>query len=121
MFYYFFIPLIEKFNFLNLFNYLTFRAGGALFTAFTVSLILGPRLIKTLKNIQNWLFTPHKSSENAAPTLQDFMSALKKLQVKAEELLPQRLGVLRSARVRHVPCVRRCVQAAKCALCISMK
>ncbi|MFL2679617.1 MAG: phospho-N-acetylmuramoyl-pentapeptide-transferase [Alphaproteobacteria bacterium] len=52
MFYYFFIPLIEKFNFLNLFNYLTFRAGGALFTAFAVSIILGPRLIKTLKNIQ---------------------------------------------------------------------
>jgi phospho-N-acetylmuramoyl-pentapeptide-transferase len=35
-----------------LFNYLTFRAGGALFTAFTVSLILGPGLIKTLKKIQ---------------------------------------------------------------------
>ena len=52
MFYYFFIPLIENFNFLNLFNYITFRAGGALFTAFTVSLILGPRLIKTLKKIQ---------------------------------------------------------------------
>ena len=52
MFYYFLIPLIENFNFFNLFNYLTFRAGGALFTAFTISLLLGPKLIKTLKKIQ---------------------------------------------------------------------
>ena len=35
MFYHFLIPLIENFHFLNLFNYLTFRAGGALFTAFS--------------------------------------------------------------------------------------
>ena len=52
MFYYFFIPLIEKFHFLNLFNYLTFRAGGALFTAFFISFFLGPTLIKVLKKIQ---------------------------------------------------------------------
>ena len=42
MFYYFFIPLIESLNFLNLFKYITFRAGGALFTS----------LIKSLKKIQ---------------------------------------------------------------------
>jgi len=52
MFYYFLIPLVEKFNFLNLFNYLTFRAGGALFTAFFFSLIFGHRLISALKKIQ---------------------------------------------------------------------
>ncbi len=52
MFYYFLIPLIENFNFFNLFNYLTFRAGGALFTAFLISLLLGPKLINTLKKIQ---------------------------------------------------------------------
>ena len=52
MFYYFLIPLIENFNFFNLFNYLTFRAGGALFTAFIISLLLGPKLIKTLKKVQ---------------------------------------------------------------------
>ena len=55
MFYYFLIPLIENFNFFNLFNYLTFRAGGALFTAFIISLLLGPKLIKTLKkNSKKW-------------------------------------------------------------------
>ena len=52
MFYYFFIPLVEEFSFLNLFNYLTFRAGGALFTAFFISLIWGHKIINKLKNIQ---------------------------------------------------------------------
>ncbi len=52
MLYYFLTPYIENFNFLNLFNYLTFRAGGALFTAFFISLFLGPRFIKKLKSVQ---------------------------------------------------------------------
>ncbi len=52
MFYYFFIPLIEQFNFLNLFKYITFRAGGALFTALIISFIWGPFLIKKLKSFQ---------------------------------------------------------------------
>ena len=52
MFYYFFIPHIEYYNFLNLFNYLTFRAGGALFTAFFILLFLGPRFIEKLKSVQ---------------------------------------------------------------------
>ena len=52
MLYYFLTPYIENFNFLNLFNYLTFRAGGALFTAFFISLFLGPIFIKKLKSVQ---------------------------------------------------------------------
>ena len=52
MFHYFFIPLVDQFNFLNLFNYITFRAGGALFTAFLISILFGSRLIRTLKKIQ---------------------------------------------------------------------
>ena len=40
MFHYFFTPLVEDFSFLNLFNYITFRAGGALFTAFLISIFL---------------------------------------------------------------------------------
>ena len=52
MLYYFFTPYIEYFNFLNLFNYLTFRAGGSLFTAFFISLFLGPKFIKKLKSVQ---------------------------------------------------------------------
>lgn len=52
MLYYFLIPLIEKFNFLNLFNYITFRAGGALFTSLLISFLVGPSLINFLKKIQ---------------------------------------------------------------------
>ena len=52
MFHYFFTPLVEDFSFLNLFNYITFRAGGALFTAFLISIFFGPNLIRTLKKIQ---------------------------------------------------------------------
>ena len=50
MFHYFLIPLVDDFNFLNLFNYITFRAGGALFTAFIISIFFGQRLIGILKN-----------------------------------------------------------------------
>ncbi len=52
MFYYFLTQYIDTFSILNLFNYLTFRAGGALFTAFFISLFLGPKFIKKLKSVQ---------------------------------------------------------------------
>ena len=52
MFYYFFVPLIENYSFLNLFKYITFRAGGALFTALIISFICGPFLIRKLKKLQ---------------------------------------------------------------------
>ena len=52
MFYYYLTQYIDSFHFLNLFNYLTFRAGGALFTAFFISLFLGPKFIKKLKSVQ---------------------------------------------------------------------
>ena len=40
------------FSFLNLFKYQSFRAGGALFTAFILTLLFMPKLIKWLKNKQ---------------------------------------------------------------------
>ena len=49
MFHYFFVPLVEDFNFLNLFNYITFRAGGALFTAFLISISLWSKVNKDLE------------------------------------------------------------------------
>ena len=58
MFHFYLTPYIDSFNFLNLFNYLTFRAGGALFTAFFISLFLGPKFIKKLKVFKKW--TAHK-------------------------------------------------------------
>ncbi len=45
-------PLAEDYTIFNLFRYLTFRSGGALFTAFFIALIFGPRLIAWLKGRQ---------------------------------------------------------------------
>ncbi len=45
-------PLHEIFSFLNVFRYITFRAAGAAVTAFLISLVLGPVLIKRLKALK---------------------------------------------------------------------
>ncbi len=48
----FLAPLSEDFIIFNLFRYLTFRSGGAVLTALTISFILGPRIISWLKSKQ---------------------------------------------------------------------
>ena len=45
-------PLSEQFIAANLFRYLTFRAGAACITALVLSLMFGPKLIRTLRAIQ---------------------------------------------------------------------
>ncbi len=45
-------PLHDVFSFLNVFRYITFRAAGATVTAFLISLLLGPILIKKLKALK---------------------------------------------------------------------
>lgn len=52
MFFYLYITFVENFSFLNLFKYITFRAGGALFTSLLICFILGPIIIKKLKTFQ---------------------------------------------------------------------
>ncbi len=47
-----FLPLIDKFSFLNIFEYITFRAAYAAVTALLISFIFGPRLIKILKKLK---------------------------------------------------------------------
>ncbi len=49
MFYEWLAPLADEFQLFNLFNYITFRVGGALMTALLISFILGPRMIKMLR------------------------------------------------------------------------
>jgi phospho-N-acetylmuramoyl-pentapeptide-transferase len=49
MLYYFLYPFHDVFNFLNIFRYITFRASMAALTAFALSLIFGPAIIRTLK------------------------------------------------------------------------
>ncbi len=42
----------DEFQIFNLFNYLTFRTGGALMTSFLVAFLLGPRMINLLRSKQ---------------------------------------------------------------------
>ncbi len=49
MFYHLFYSLKEIFSGFNVFRYITFRAVGAIITAFLVSIIFGPYIIKLLK------------------------------------------------------------------------
>lgn len=52
MLYHLFLPWIQTYSFLNLFRYLTFRAGCAVLTALLVSFWLGPKMISWLKSQQ---------------------------------------------------------------------
>ena len=52
MFYYFSIEFTDVFNFLNLFNYITFRAGAAILTSLFFSLIFGEFIIDKLLSFQ---------------------------------------------------------------------
>ncbi|MCB9948934.1 MAG: phospho-N-acetylmuramoyl-pentapeptide-transferase [Rhodospirillaceae bacterium] len=45
-------PLADKFIAFNLFQYITFRTGGAVLTALVIAFLLGPRLIVWLKSKQ---------------------------------------------------------------------
>jgi len=63
MFYHFLYPLSDAFSFFNLFRYITFRAAGASVTAFLISMLLGPLVIRCLKEINA---TAHNRREHAA-------------------------------------------------------
>ncbi len=52
MLYYFFTSLINEFSFFNVFNYITFRTGGAIMTALIIAFIIGKPLIAWLKKQQ---------------------------------------------------------------------
>lgn len=53
MFYHWLYPLRESFSVLNVFQYLTFRTGGAIMTALLLSFVLGPSLIRLLRARQS--------------------------------------------------------------------
>ncbi len=50
MLYNLFAPLAEQSAFFNLFRYLTFRCGGAIFTALIICFLIGPPIIRKLKS-----------------------------------------------------------------------
>ena len=45
-------PYANDVQFFNLFRYITFRSGGAVFTALILALVMGPRVIRWLKSKQ---------------------------------------------------------------------
>jgi phospho-N-acetylmuramoyl-pentapeptide-transferase len=46
-------PFADQFILFNLFRYITFRSGAACLTALVVAFILGPRVIRWLRSLQN--------------------------------------------------------------------
>ncbi len=52
MLYHLLAPLGDHIIFFNLFNYLTFRTGGAIMSAAIIGFVIGPRVIKWLKSKQ---------------------------------------------------------------------
>ena len=49
MLYYFLIPHVREFSVLNVFTYITFRAAGAAVTAFVLTFLVGPFILRQLK------------------------------------------------------------------------
>lgn len=52
MLYNFLVPFADEYQIFNLFRYITFRSGGAIFTALIISFIIGPKIIRWLKSKQ---------------------------------------------------------------------
>ncbi len=52
MFYHLLVPLSQGGDLFNLFRYITFRAGGAFFTALMFGFLFGPTIIKALRRMQ---------------------------------------------------------------------
>ena len=50
MLYHLLAPLARQHIIFNLFNYITFRAAGATVTALLVAFIIGPRIIRKLRD-----------------------------------------------------------------------
>ncbi len=52
MLYHLLYPLASEYGLFNLFQYITFRSGGALFTAMIIFFVFGPGFIRWLKSLQ---------------------------------------------------------------------
>ena len=52
MLYHFLYPMATEFSIFNVFRYITFRTGGAILTALFISFMLGPSMIRWLKQKQ---------------------------------------------------------------------
>ncbi len=52
MFPFFLVPLSDRLGVLNVFRYITFRAGGAVVTALFIAFVIGPPMIRSLRERQ---------------------------------------------------------------------
>jgi len=74
VFYHLFYPLRLAFNVLNVFGYITFRAAGAAVTAFVLSFVIGPLILRQLRAkaihqvVREGTPDSHKS-KSATPTM----------------------------------------------------
>ena len=89
------LPLREYFGFLNLFEYITFRAGASAILALLISFIFGPFVVKKLINLLNkngFLFYETFSLGNekyGSPKNPNFLLKDKELlDIFGQELLP---------------------------------
>ena len=48
------LPFSDHLHILNLIRYLTFRSGAACLTSLVISFMLGPRVIRMLRNLQKY-------------------------------------------------------------------
>ena len=58
------VDLSEHVKFFNLFRYITFRTGGALFTSALIVFLFGPRIITSLRNGARYDATRGSSTGN---------------------------------------------------------
>ena len=47
---YYLSQFTDNFSFLNIFNYITFRTGAAIFTSFLLTLLIGPKVVTKLRS-----------------------------------------------------------------------
>jgi phospho-N-acetylmuramoyl-pentapeptide-transferase len=52
MFHFFLVPLSDRIGVFNVFRYITFRAGGAVITALFIAFVIGPSMIRWLRERQ---------------------------------------------------------------------
>jgi phospho-N-acetylmuramoyl-pentapeptide-transferase len=52
MFHFFLVPLADRVSVFNVFRYITFRAGGAIITALFIAFVIGPPMIRGLRERQ---------------------------------------------------------------------
>src|SRR6185503_3469393 len=72
--YHLFVPLVRRFTILNVFNYITFRAAAAAVTALLLAFIIGPIIIRLLR--EKAFHQPHREGtpdshkeKSATPTM----------------------------------------------------